>query len=50
LRDELMVEPLTLREGRVVAPQAPGLGVHLPDGIEEKYPYRRGTVYRILGS
>lgn len=50
LRDELLVEPLVLVDGAIQAPKAPGLGVRLPDDLEERYPYRPGSVYRILGA
>ena len=50
LREELLVEPLQLVDGQLKAPTAPGLGVYLPQGLEEKYPYQSGTVYRILGN
>jgi len=46
LRDEMLTEPIRLVDGMVQAPTAPGLGVHLPEGLEEKYPYRPGSVYR----
>jgi L-alanine-DL-glutamate epimerase-like enolase superfamily enzyme len=50
LREELMLEPVRLEDGRVPAPTRPGLGVNLPEGLEEKYPYRPGSAYRILGN
>jgi L-alanine-DL-glutamate epimerase-like enolase superfamily enzyme len=50
LRDELLAEPLCLKDGTVAAPTRPGLGVELPDDVEERYPYRPGTVYRILAN
>lgn len=50
LREEVLVEPLRFRDGKLLAPSAPGLGVHLPDDLVEKYPYRQGSVYRILGN
>jgi L-alanine-DL-glutamate epimerase-like enolase superfamily enzyme len=49
LREEVMVKPLQIVDGKLLAPVAPGLGVHLPDDLLEKYPYRPGSVYRILG-
>ena len=45
-----LVEPLHLRDGKLAAPAAPGLGVMLPPDLEERYPYRPGSVYRILGN
>jgi L-alanine-DL-glutamate epimerase-like enolase superfamily enzyme len=50
LRDELLVEPLRLQDGKLAAPTAPGLGVMLPPDLEERYPYRPGSVYRIHGN
>lgn len=50
LRDEVLAEPLRLHDGMLAAPTAPGLGVRLPDDLEERYPYRPGSVYRILGA
>jgi L-alanine-DL-glutamate epimerase-like enolase superfamily enzyme len=50
LRDELLVEPLRLHDGKLAAPTAPGLGVVLPPDLEECYPYRPGSAYRILGN
>jgi L-alanine-DL-glutamate epimerase-like enolase superfamily enzyme len=43
LRDELLVEPLRIIDGKMQAPPpTPGLGVVLPDDLETKYPFRRG--------
>ena len=50
LREEVMVEPFQILDGKLGAPAAPGLGVHLPNDLIEKYPYRPGSVYRILGN
>ncbi|MCC2629191.1 MAG: enolase superfamily enzyme related to L-alanine-DL-glutamate epimerase, partial [Thermomicrobiales bacterium] len=50
LRDELLVEPLRLHDGKLAAPTAPGLGVVLAPDLEERYPYRPGSAYRILGN
>jgi len=49
LRDAVLVEPLSRVDGRLPAPSAPGLGVRLPNDFEERYPYRPGSFYRILG-
>lgn len=38
--DELFVEPLTVRDGQVEVPESPGLGVHLPDAVLERYGVR----------
>jgi len=47
LRDELLLNPVVVRNGCIQAPRAdvPGLGVHLPPSLEERYPYR-GRVQR----
>jgi L-alanine-DL-glutamate epimerase-like enolase superfamily enzyme len=50
LREAVLVEPLRLERGNICAPVAPGLGVALPDGLEQEYPYRPRSVYRILGN
>jgi L-alanine-DL-glutamate epimerase-like enolase superfamily enzyme len=31
------VEPPVLRDGHIVVPQLPGLGVHLPDEVRAQY-------------
>lgn len=48
LRVEVLVEPLTIHDGALALPTAPGLGVELPPDLEERYPYRPGSVYRIV--
>ncbi|OCT12562.1 hypothetical protein A8709_32620 [Paenibacillus pectinilyticus] len=47
LRNEMMIEPLKFENGCIQAPTLPGLGVHLPEDLEEKYPYIPGSVYRV---
>lgn len=50
LRDELLVEPFRLLDGRLPAPTAPGLGIRLadgPDALEQRFPYRPGSAYRV---
>lgn len=42
IRRELLVEPLALDGGDLVAPTAPGLGVRLPDDLVARYPYQPG--------
>lgn len=44
VRTELLVEPLTIVEGSVEAPTAPGLGVSMPPGFAEAHPYRPGAI------
>jgi L-alanine-DL-glutamate epimerase-like enolase superfamily enzyme len=43
LESELFVEPLTIRDGHVQAPSAPGLGIALPPQVREKYPFVPGS-------
>lgn len=50
LRDELLVDPFTIINGKLQAPTSPGLGVFLPENLIDRYPYRPGSVYRILGN
>ncbi|QDS98825.1 mandelate racemase/muconate lactonizing enzyme family protein [Adhaeretor mobilis] len=50
LREELILEPLSLVDGKVRAPSKPGLGVSLPEDLEEKFAYRPGSYYQILGA
>lgn len=38
--DELFVEPLSVKDGTVEVPESPGLGVHLPDAVRERYGIR----------
>lgn len=40
LRDELLTTPLRIEDGHLLPPEAPGLGVRLPDSVLERYPYR----------
>jgi L-alanine-DL-glutamate epimerase-like enolase superfamily enzyme len=48
LRLELLVEPLTMRDGVVDPPTAPGLGVELSDDLIERYPFEPGTEVRMV--
>jgi L-alanine-DL-glutamate epimerase-like enolase superfamily enzyme len=50
LRRELLVEPLRIENGRLLAPSGPGLGVHLTPELERKYPFREDAVYSCLAS
>jgi len=40
---DLWVEPPVLENGRLRLSDAPGLGVHLPEGFVEKYPFQPGS-------
>ena len=44
IRQELLVEPLTLSDGFLAPPAAPGLGVHLPDDLLDRFPWRPGII------
>jgi len=41
--NELALEPFELDNGCFRPSTAPGIGVHLPDGILELFPFRKGT-------
>lgn len=43
-RDQLLVEPTVLRDGRISRPTAPGLGVELPPSFVDDHPFRIGAV------
>jgi L-alanine-DL-glutamate epimerase-like enolase superfamily enzyme len=43
VRAELLAEPLTLENGYLLPPTAPGLGVVLPDDLLERYPFQPGN-------
>ncbi len=46
LRDELLAEPLTMVDGQVARPTAPGLGVRLTEEIQQRFAYVPDTRYR----
>lgn len=39
---DLFAEPLRIEDGYAYPPAGPGLGIHIPDEIRRKYPYRGG--------
>jgi D-arabinonate dehydratase/D-galactarolactone cycloisomerase len=43
LMTDLWIEPPVLENGRVKLADTPGLGVRLPDGFAEKYPFEPGS-------
>lgn len=49
IRRDLMVEPLVIRDGKLQAPTAIGLGVQLTADLEEKYAFREDAVYNCIG-
>lgn len=46
LREELLEEPLQIRDGCLQPPVSPGLGVRLTHEVEQKYPFRPEAVYQ----
>lgn len=42
VREAFLLEPLTLEDGMVRPPTAPGLGVVLPEDLTERWPYQPG--------
>lgn len=46
LVSELLVEPFRVEDGRLSAPTTPGLGVHLPDDAEDRFPFLPDSGYR----
>lgn len=42
---EVFEEPFDIRDGRVHAPEKPGLGFTLRDDVEERFPYVEGPTY-----
>jgi L-alanine-DL-glutamate epimerase-like enolase superfamily enzyme len=47
LRDELLVRPFEVKNGMLQAPTSPGLGVQLTPELEEEYPFRADSYFRI---
>lgn len=43
LLTELWIEPPTLENGKLRLADTPGLGIQIPKGFVEKYPFQRGT-------
>jgi galactonate dehydratase len=43
LHTEVYADGYRFADGRVLPPQAPGLGVRLPRGLKEKYPFVPGS-------
>ncbi|MFI4933315.1 MAG: mandelate racemase/muconate lactonizing enzyme family protein [Caulobacterales bacterium] len=43
LETEMLVEPLEIRDGHVLPPRAPGLGVTLTPELKAAYPYEPGS-------
>ena len=43
LETEMLVEPLRVEDGCVLAPTASGLGVQLPEELRQEYRYQPGS-------
>lgn len=43
LHREIWGDSLVIRDGRVLRPEAPGLGIELTDRVKEAYPFRPGA-------
>lgn len=50
LRDELLLEPLEIRHGKLKPSTQPGLGVQLTPDLEARYPFKDEAVYTCLVS
>ena len=49
LWDEMLVEPLVVKDGYVDLPQAPGIGIRFDESIAERYPFQgRDTGHPVL--
>lgn len=48
LREEMVVVPWQIENGKLTVPEVPGLGVKLTSYIEEKYPFREEAAYQCL--
>ena len=42
LADEILTEPLDIRDGHLVVPKGPGLGIDIDERVVDKYPYIPG--------
>jgi len=38
LADEILAEPLNIKDGRLIVPDGPGLGIEINESVVEKYP------------
>ncbi|MBS7702903.1 enolase C-terminal domain-like protein [Chelatococcus asaccharovorans] len=50
LRDAMLAAPLSIADGCLSAPTAPGIGVALTPAIEARYAFRPDAVYDCLGA
>ena len=42
LADEILAEPLDIRDGHLIVPDGPGLGIEIDERVVDKYPYIPG--------
>ena len=47
LRQELLVEPLAMRDGYLLPPTAPGLGLELTQSTIDRYPFQPGSAVKM---
>ena len=45
IREAMMIEPLRIEQGELIAPKSPGLGVKLTPAIEKEFSFREEAVY-----
>ena len=50
LRDEMMIEPWSIKDGELTLPKIPGLGIKLNTDIEEKYQFKKTANYSCIPS
>jgi L-alanine-DL-glutamate epimerase-like enolase superfamily enzyme len=43
----LLTEPFQIKDGQLLPPSAPGLGLHLSEEVLQKFAYRPGSAYQI---
>lgn len=48
LRDEMLIEPWSIKNGELTIPKIPGLGIKLNSDIEEKYQFRETAIYSCI--
>jgi L-alanine-DL-glutamate epimerase-like enolase superfamily enzyme len=48
LRDKMLIEPWSIKNGKLTLPEIPGLGIKLNKDIEEKYPFRETAIYSCI--
>jgi len=48
-KSELLVEPIKLKDGYLIVPEAPGLGIELNEAAIAKYPFKDKVLETPLG-